>query len=57
MLRTLDFGTIKIVKANEVTKFDNKLSQVLTSDGEWYDIYQLADGRGTIVAVFSEYAR
>lgn len=55
MLNTLNYGKIKIVAKNEVTKFDNKFDQVYTSDGDWYDICQLADGRGTIVAVFSEH--
>ena len=55
MLNTLDYGKVRIVAKKEVTIFDNKFDQVYTSDGDWYDIYQLADGRGTIVAVFSEH--
>lgn len=55
MLSTLNYGIIEIVAKKEVTMFDNKFDMVYTSDGDWYDIYQLADGRGTIVAVFSEH--
>ena len=48
MLKTWQFGYIKIVKANEVNRFDIYIRDDIL--GEW-SYYQLSNGTGEIVAV------
>lgn len=53
-IRTLDFGTVVVVNRNRiVTSCDTLVTTIETSDGEWYDLYALADYYGVIVAVYS----
>lgn len=53
-IRTLDFGTVVVVNRNRiVTSCDVLVATIETSNGEWYDLYALADHYGVIVAVYS----
>jgi hypothetical protein len=54
MLRTLDYGAVKIVECNVIRiPYDILVGTVMDSAGNYYDIYHLADD-GTLVAVLDE---
>jgi len=48
MLKTWEFGEIRIVKEKDITRFDTYIRDDVL--GEW-SYYQLADNYGEIVAV------
>lgn len=50
MLKTWEFGIIRIVKREEITIFDTYLRD--DDLGQW-SYYQLTDGKGSIVAVYN----
>lgn len=52
VVMTVDFGAVRLVKKNKVTRFDTFIKEIEGSEvGQYFDIYQLADGKGSIVAV------
>lgn len=54
MLRTVDYGTIKIIECNVIRPpYDILVDTIMDNDGNYYDIYALADD-GTLVAVLDE---
>ena len=54
MLRTLDYGEITIVECNVIrAPYDTYIDSVMDSEGDWYDIYALAED-GSLVAVLDE---
>ena len=54
MLRTLDFGNVTIVESNVIrVPYDTYVKSVMDSNGDWYDIYALAED-GSLVAVLDE---
>ena len=54
MLRTLDYGDLVVVESNVIrTPYDECIGSVMDSEGQWYDIYALAED-GSLVAVFDE---
>ena len=54
MLKTLDYGTIKIVECNVIRlPYDILVDTVMDSEGNYYDIYALAED-GSLVAVLDE---
>jgi outer membrane lipoprotein SlyB len=56
-IKTLNYGTINIIKNSRIDKrFDTLIDSIEGCEiDEFYDIYQLADGKGTIVAVPVEF--
>lgn len=54
MLRTLDYGNVVVVEANAIRiPYDTYVHSVMDSDGNWYNIYALAED-GSLVAVLDE---
>lgn len=54
MLRTADYGELVVVECNVIRKpYDILVDTVMDSDGQYYDIYHLAED-GTLVAVLDE---
>ena len=54
MLRTLDYGNVTIVESNVIrVPYDTYVNSVMDSNGDWYDIYALAED-GTLVAILDE---
>ena len=51
MLRTLDYGELVIVECNIIREpYDILVGTVMDSEGNWYDVYHLAED-GSLVAV------
>ena len=54
MLRTLDYGELVVVECNVIRRpYDEWIDSVIDSDGNWYNIYALAED-GSLVAVLDE---
>ena len=54
MIRTLDYGILPIVESNVIRlPFDTHITSIEDCDGNWYDIYALAED-GSLVAVLDE---
>ena len=54
LLRTLDYGNLPIVESNVIRlPFDIHMTSIEDCDGNWYDIYALAED-GEWVAVLDE---
>ncbi len=54
MLRTVDYGELVVVECNVIRMpYDILVDTVMDSEGNYYDIYHLADD-GTLVAVLDE---
>ena len=53
IIRTLRYGVIDVISIDDIDKrFDTLIDSIEGCEiNEFYDIYQLANGRGTIVAV------
>lgn len=52
-IRTLDYGTLNIINSDKIDKrFDTLIDVIEGCDiDEWYEVYQLADDKNSIVAV------
>ena len=54
MLRTLDYGDLVVVEASVIRRpYDEWIDSVKDSDGNWYNIYALAED-SSLVAVLDE---
>ena len=54
MLKTLDYGDLVVVEASVIrTPYDECIGSVMDSEGQWYDIYKVAEC-GSLVAVLDE---
>jgi hypothetical protein len=54
MLRTLDYGELVVVECSVIRKpYDILVDTIMDSDGQYYDIYALAED-GSLVAVLDE---
>ena len=50
MIRTVEYSNVTIVEPNVIRPKDIYLSSVMDTEGEWYDIYAIAED-GVLVAV------
>ena len=54
MVKTVKYGELVIVECNVIRMlFDTWVDSLMDSDGNWYDIYALAED-GSLVAVLDE---
>ena len=53
MIRTVKYGELEVVDKCEVTKFDTWIDSLMDSQGNWYDVFALAED-GCLVAVKDE---
>lgn len=54
MLRTLDYGELIVFDASVVSRpYDECIGSVMDSEGQWYDIYKVAEC-GSLVAVLDD---
>ena len=54
LIRTLNYGNVTIVESNVIrVPYDTYVNSVMDINGDWYDIYALAED-GTLVAILDE---
>ena len=53
MIRTVKYGELEVVDKNEITGLDAWIDSLMDSQGDWYDVFALAED-GCLVAVKDE---